>query len=100
MENIQEYLKDITDKELRAELNRRNKINKVYAKDRERCRTCKHCVNATTLAKMIKNKEVDSAEPFYCYGHYCLIKKDLYDRNINYSIGNWTKNKCELYKKK
>ena len=100
MNNIQEYLKDITDKELRAELNRRNKKTLIPAKDRERCKTCKHCVSATKLVKMIKNKEIDADKPFAPSGHYCLIQRNRYNNKENLSIFNYVIRCCELYENK
>lgn len=99
MNNIREYLKDITSKELRTELYLRAKVNKVYAKDRERCKNCVYCVSATTAAKMIRSRQID-ANIHSCFGHYCILKREGWDVDRLKSIFDWTRDCCELYSKK
>ncbi len=93
-------LKDYTIQELRGELNRRLRLNRIPSGDRPRCKTCKYCVSATTLAKMIKNKEIDTNMPFYLAGHYCLLNRNGWGKEENEHIFDWTKKICDKYENK
>ena len=93
-------LKDYTTQELRGELNRRLR-SRIPSEERPRCKTCKYCVSASTLAKMIKNKEIDTNMPSsLLHGHYCLLSRDVWRKEENEYIFDWTKKICDKYENK
>lgn len=96
--NSRIYMKDLseyTDKELRQELYRRSKKNKISERDKKKCFNCKHRIPYTKAKKIAKLLPFKSG--LFPFRSICLKCKNMDGYHLIVSNHTFS---CNLFEKK